>query len=213
MKRKILRILALSDFHGRIEPLEKVKDLIASKKFDLVVISGDLTTRGPLKIAQKILESLLEQLPVLAVPGNMDPPELANVLRQLNVNLHGEGVIIDRVGFIGAGGEINLGGLLNEAINRIRQPVQMLVFVTHCPPYGTDTDLAWGGLHIGCSEVKEAVEKYQPTAILCGHVHESRGIGFLGKTLVCNPGPVYKGFYAEVNISERAEAELSQFKY
>lgn len=43
----------------------------------------------------------------------------------------------------------------------------------------------------GSEAVRHAVEKYHPLLDLCGHVHESRGIRRMGKTLVVNPGSEY----------------------
>ena len=188
----------------------QIKDIIASNSFELALISGDLTTRGPLKMAKRILETLLEQLPILIVPGNMDPPELTDLLNQLNVNIHGKGVIIGGVGFAGAGADRDIGNLLSAAVRNVTNFTRTLVFVTHYPPYRTKADLTWDGAHIGSPEVRDAVEKYQPAAVFCGHVHEARSIEYLGKTVVCNPGPVNKGFYATVNISEKVEIELSR---
>lgn len=43
----------------------------------------------------------------------------------------------------------------------------------------------------GSKSVRNAVEKYQPLLDLCGHVHESRGVCKIGRTLVVNPGSEY----------------------
>jgi Icc-related predicted phosphoesterase len=43
----------------------------------------------------------------------------------------------------------------------------------------------------GSTAVRAAVEKYQPLIGLHGHIHESRGIFKLGKTLCINPGSEY----------------------
>ena len=43
----------------------------------------------------------------------------------------------------------------------------------------------------GSEAVRHAVEKYHPLVDLCGHVHESRGVCKIGKTLVVNPGSEY----------------------
>lgn len=77
---------------------------------------------------------------------------------------------------------------------------------THCPPYGTSLDLApkldkdlkpkisGGGLamdHVGSTSVREVIEKYQPLIGLHGHIHESRGIEKIGKTILMNAGSAY----------------------
>ncbi|MEM2704204.1 MAG: phosphoesterase, partial [Candidatus Bathyarchaeia archaeon] len=76
----------------------------------------------------------------------------------------------------------------------------------HAPPYGTRLDLApkldeklrvkmrFGTVemtHVGSKAVKEMLEKYQPLLGLHGHIHESSGIEYIGRTLCINPGSAY----------------------
>jgi Icc-related predicted phosphoesterase len=81
------------------------------------------------------------------------------------------------------------------------------IFNFHCPPKDTRLDLAPkltqdkrpivgvnGQLevhHVGCKSVRDAIEKYKPVASLHGHIHESRGIDHIGRTVCINPGSVY----------------------
>jgi Icc-related predicted phosphoesterase len=43
----------------------------------------------------------------------------------------------------------------------------------------------------GSTSVRAAINKYQPVLALHGHIHESRGIARLGKTVCINPGSEY----------------------
>jgi Icc-related predicted phosphoesterase len=76
----------------------------------------------------------------------------------------------------------------------------------HCPPYGTGLDDApeldatlkpviRGGrpsiVPVGSHAVRDAIKKYQPPVSLHGHIHESRGVQRLGRTLCVNPGSDY----------------------
>src|SRR6516165_7064333 len=76
----------------------------------------------------------------------------------------------------------------------------------HCPPYGTGLDDApeldatlkpviRGGrpsiVPVGSRAVRDAIKKYQPPVSLHGHIHESRGVQRLGRTLCVNPGSDY----------------------
>jgi hypothetical protein len=80
------------------------------------------------------------------------------------------------------------------------------IFNFHCPPYGTMLDAApkvdeklrpvmsGGGVVIapaGSTAVRAAIEKYQPLLGLHGHIHESRGMEKIGRTLCINPGSEY----------------------
>jgi uncharacterized protein len=44
---------------------------------------------------------------------------------------------------------------------------------------------------VGSVAVREAILKYQPPLSVHGHIHESRGVAKLGKTLTVNPGSSY----------------------
>jgi Icc-related predicted phosphoesterase len=76
----------------------------------------------------------------------------------------------------------------------------------HCPPYATGLDDApeldttlkpviRGGrpsiVPVGSRAVRDAIKKYQPPVSLHGHIHESRGVQRLGRTLCVNPGSDY----------------------
>lgn len=80
------------------------------------------------------------------------------------------------------------------------------VFNFHVPPYNSELDFApeldeelkpvlVGGtpniIPVGSTAVREAIERYQPLAGLHGHIHESRAVTKIGKTLCINPGSEY----------------------
>lgn len=43
----------------------------------------------------------------------------------------------------------------------------------------------------GSPSIRKAIEERQPLMDLCGHIHESRGVTRIGKTVVINPGSEY----------------------
>jgi uncharacterized protein len=78
------------------------------------------------------------------------------------------------------------------------------VFNFHAPPYGTGLDEApaldanmrpiHGGAvmkPVGSTAVRAAILKYQPPLSLHGHIHESKGVRKLGRTMAMNPGSSY----------------------
>jgi uncharacterized protein len=78
------------------------------------------------------------------------------------------------------------------------------VFNFHAPPYATGLDEApaldenmrpiHGGAvmkPVGSTAVKAAILKYQPILSVHGHIHESKGVLRLGRTLSMNPGSSY----------------------
>jgi Icc-related predicted phosphoesterase len=84
------------------------------------------------------------------------------------------------------------------------QDMRRAIFNIHVPPYGTGLDNApkldadlrpvQGGTvmaPVGSTAVRAAIERHQPLLSLHGHIHESRGVQRIGRTLCINPGSVY----------------------
>jgi uncharacterized protein len=78
------------------------------------------------------------------------------------------------------------------------------IFNFHAPPYGTGLDEApaldaslrptHGGAvmkPVGSVAVRDAIVRHQPLLSVHGHIHESRGVKRMGRTLAINPGSVY----------------------
>jgi Icc-related predicted phosphoesterase len=79
------------------------------------------------------------------------------------------------------------------------------IFNLHVPPYGSGLDLAakldtsvdppralMGEMvPAGSTAVRDAIEEYQPLLSLHGHIHESRSISRIGRTMCINPGSEY----------------------
>jgi len=83
---------------------------------------------------------------------------------------------------------------------------QRAIFNLHVPPYNSGLDTATeldetlapvllGGqpheIPVGSSAVRQLIEEYQPALALHGHIHESRGIVEIGRTVCINPGSNY----------------------
>ena len=87
--------------------------------------------------------------------------------------------------------------------------MQNCIFNLHCPPIDSTLDTAKlldtsvdppkmlirGGqpvsAGVGSKVVRESIEKYQPLLGLHGHIHESRGLAKIGRTVCINPGSEY----------------------
>ncbi len=91
-----------------------------------------------------------------------------------------------------------------EALAALVPDMGRAIFNFHAPPYGTGLDDApaldenlrpmHGGAvmkPVGSKAVREAILKYQPMLSVHGHIHESRAIKRLGRTMAINPGSVY----------------------
>ncbi len=94
---------------------------------------------------------------------------------------------------------------LEEHVAGMQTP-DRTIFNFHCPPYGTGLDRAplldetlkpivrAGAVEmadVGSTAVRKVIERHQPALGLHGHIHESRGIAKLGRTLCINTGSEY----------------------
>jgi len=70
-----------------------------------------------------------------------------------------------------------------NAIWIFHAPRWILVLTTHVTGL-TEKKLEWNE-GAGC---QKAIEKYQPSLFLCGHIHESRGSTYIDNSLCINPG-------------------------
>ncbi len=92
---------------------------------------------------------------------------------------------------------------INAAVAHVPD-MNRAIFNFHAPPYGTGLDEApeldatmrptHGGAvmkPVGSTAVRDAILHYQPPLSVHGHIHESRGVAKLGRTLTVNPGSSY----------------------
>jgi Icc-related predicted phosphoesterase len=106
-----------------------------------------------------------------------------------------------------------------EAMADKVKDMEKAIFNLHVPPIDTPIDQApkldkklkpvvAGGdvvmASAGSSAVRESIERYQPLVGLHGHIHESRGMVKIGRTLCFNPGSEYnsgilKGLLCELD--------------
>ena len=91
-----------------------------------------------------------------------------------------------------------------EAVAGLVPDMGRAIFNFHAPPYGTGLDEApaldgslrpmHGGAvmkPVGSTAVRDAIVKHQPLLSVHGHIHESRGVKKMNRTLAINPGSVY----------------------
>ena len=158
-------------------------------------------------------------LPVLFVPGNCDPRELeSKAIFEGAENLHGRCIAISGSSFIGVGGctpgpfktsfELSEGEILQTLSDASKQCSNgsVAALISHSPPYGIKLDETGFGQHVGSKGLHDFIVSESPTVVLCGHIHEARGMDAIGTTTVLNPGPLHRGFYSLVELTERVTA-------
>jgi Icc-related predicted phosphoesterase len=206
-----MRLLAVCDFHNTFDRLPDI--LKKAGRVDGTLLAGDLTQFGPTEKAKVVLDALPR--PVLAVPGNCDKRDIVDLLRAEDCNLHENKFRIGDVTFIGIGGsnptpfntpfeltEEQIETTLERLLYGVKGPA---VLVSHAPPKGYQDEIP-GGVHVGSTAVAKLAPKF--VAIVCGHIHEDRGISYMGKTVIVNPGPASIGNAAVLEIDEKGHAKV-----
>jgi len=159
---------------------------------------------------------------VYIMPGNDDYPEIDEVLNKSGFVINPDGKVVEiggRYEMISTGyvnmtpwkaprdiPEEKLEEILEGLISKVKN-LSDSIFSLHAPPYDTPIDLAplldntfkpvlAGGelvmTHVGSIAVRKAIEKYQPLLGLHGHIHESKGVVKIGRTLCLNAGSDYQ---------------------
>ncbi|MEW6427864.1 MAG: metallophosphoesterase [Thermodesulfobacteriota bacterium] len=208
-----MRIIAFGDIHMQAGGWQRIPGIHTA---DLVVITGDITNFGGRREAAAILDRLAADNPrILAVFGNLDRPEVADLLAERDMDLHGRGRRCGAVGLIGLGGsnptpfatpsefsESAIGTLLQRGFDELGGHFPF-VLVSHPPPHGTATDRLNDGIHVGSTAVRAFIESRRPAVCLTGHIHESVAEDLLAGCAVINPGMLQQGGWTELTVSGR----------
>ncbi|MDG6933478.1 MAG: metallophosphoesterase [Nitrososphaerota archaeon] len=155
------------------------------------------------------------------LPGNDDPFNVDEVFEGNHVAKNPEGAVLEiREGHeMLATGYVNMTPWkaprdipdeelmvkLQGMASQLRHPARA-IFTLHPPPYNTNLDLApaledfkpktvLGQMefeHVGSRSVRKIIEEYQPLTSLHGHVHESKAMSKIGRTLCFNAGSEYE---------------------
>jgi len=208
-----VKILNVSDIHSDHKNL---MEHLKHNPADLIIITGDITQFGPAELGVEILNDICTfNIPVLVIPGNCDPEDIyGKIDNSRAINVHGRSQVINGIGICGFGGsnptpfntplefeEVQLYEGVSKAMEGVSHE-QITILLTHAPPYGTKTDTLPSGEHAGSTSIRKIIEEYQPTLNLCGHIHESRGIDQIGKTLTANPGDLSSGYGCLIYIED-----------
>jgi len=116
--------------------------------------------------------------------------------------------------------------MIEHLASQLKKP-ETSIFNLHVPPFGTELDKApainsqleyeRSGLgmvkvvYAGSRAVRSSIEKYQPLLGLHGHIHESRGFIWLGRTLCLNPGSDYGEGTLRGALVDLEDGKLKEF--
>jgi uncharacterized protein len=158
------------------------------------------------------------EIPCILNGGNDDIWEIDDIIEQSPCVSFAEGKALDLGGFhlVSMGWtnptpwdtfreapEPELAAKIEAVVSQVPD-MERTIFNFHAPPYGTGLDEApaldemlrpmHGGAvmkPVGSTAVRDAIVKHQPMLSVHGHIHESRGVKKMGRTLAINPGSVY----------------------
>ncbi len=153
-------------------------------------------------------------------PGNDDAFELDAVIASSKTVRNAEGRIIDiadgfRMASTGWCNPTPWNTHREESDEKLHERISSLfkggedfsrfLFCFHAPPHGTGLDEApeldgdlnvlnagQSSVSVGSAAVRRAIEEKRPLLSLHGHIHESKGVARIGKTLCLNPGSLYE---------------------
>ena len=212
--------LALSDIHGK--NINKIPALPGLAEADAVLFAGDLAKFNNDE-AKSALRHLCDNAKkFFAIPGNCDDMQVESYMDGYGANIHRKicelapGLMI-----MGLGGSTPSGfftpreyreedyALWLEQMYRQIPKKSKIMLLSHNPPFNTRTDVIGTGKHVGGIAVREFIERIQPDICICGHLHESKAVDRLGRTVIVNIGAFMDGNYAHITMREEAfEVEM-----
>ncbi len=210
-----MKFLVLSDLHGKTSELEWINPLIVKEEVDHVLFLGDAVEMPCSAQESADMISLIDSDKVLAIPGNIDSPDLVDILDDVAENMHGKGKQIGDLYIAGLGGSNPTifdtpFELQEDDIFSKLDPISKegMVLMVHAPAYGFN-DVIPSGISVGSKAILDIVKKYRPKLVLSGHIHESFGRKDADGTVFINPGAVRDGRCAIVSIDgDEVEVEL-----
>jgi Icc-related predicted phosphoesterase len=215
-----MRLLCITDIHGDRRRFERILD--KEPEPDVLIIGGDFTNFGTPQEAEGLLDLALLYCPaVLAVAGNCDSSDIDAMLHRRGVSLHANGKESHGAGFFGLSAmppwrgdmyefsEKQLDFFLSQGYDKVKS-LSRLILVSHPPPYNTKVDRNSGGKHVGSTAVRTWMDKVKPVLVICGHIHEARGLDEIDNTKIVNCGPARNGYYAVAEAEGEVTIELKQ---
>jgi Icc-related predicted phosphoesterase len=180
------------------------------------------------------------QIPCILNGGNDDIWEIDSIIESSPSVSFAEGKVLDLGGFymVSMGWtnptpwntfreapEDVLTGKIDAVASQIPD-MGRAIFNFHAPPYGTGLDEApaldenmrptYGGAvmkPVGSTAVRDSILRYEPALSVHGHIHESRGVAKMGRTLAMNPGSSYSDGVLQGAVIDLNEKKGKVAKY
>jgi uncharacterized protein len=216
----MVKLLCITDIHGAEDALKQI--VSTAGRTDAVLLGGDLTHFGRPDDAERIVR-LVQQFSanVFAVGGNCDSAEIECRLNEMGVGIGGTGRQLGEWAFQGLSGaplwrpkmfefsEEELSRLLESGLSVLGE-VRRHVVLSHVPPRGCSLDRTFLWKHVGSTALGDFIAARQPDLVVCGHIHEARGVEQIGRTTVVNCGTAARGYYALAELGQAVRVTLQR---
>lgn len=177
--------LCLADLHSNVTALRRLEALLTRERgtIDLVLAAGDITIPGHEAYAQDFIDVVRRQsLPLLLVHGNNDTYAAVETFRRENVTIHRRERSLGEARFVGFGGD---GSALHDQELADGETLELrlggAVLLTHLPPQAR---LTYSTREEAARAAVQSENLSQPRAHVCGHIHQTEGVAYLGATKV-----------------------------
>ena len=201
-----MKFLVITDLHQNTDMIPRFNELIGEKGAEFVLFLGDVTDFGTGEQAADIISRIDSK--VYAIPGNCDPLDLPEKIRDVAVDMHGNAADIGGYRLVGLGGsnitifhtafELEEDALYDGLR---RNACEGMILMTHAPSFGILDEIP-SGANVGSPAIKRIVDEFHPILALSGHIHEAIGCKVIDGTTFVNPGPAKEGYCAVVDITD-----------
>ena len=208
-----MRFLVITDLHQNTDMIDRFNGIIRETGAEFVLFLGDVTDFGTGEQAADIISRIESK--VYVIPGNCDPLDLPEKIRDVAIDMHGNAADIGGYRLVGLGGsnitifhtafELEEDALYDGLK---RNACEGMILMTHAPSVGILDEIP-SGANVGSPAIKRIVDEYHPILALSGHIHEAIGCKVIDGTTFVNPGPAREGYCAVVDIIDgKVDVEL-----
>jgi len=215
-----MKLLVISDLHANNAVLDKMDEVFSSA--DAVLFAGDYAECFKPETGEGALKALCaKHETIFSVLGNCDNEVFLEDLEEQDVCVEKTLAFHEGLAIAGAGGGTYFTGkteferteeeiladfeIVENSVSESSDDSlwKNLILISHNPPKCQLCDKVNETLHAGSQLFTDYIEKNQPLAVVCGHIHEGIGIEKIGGTTVINPGSLGEGNYAWMELEKK----------
>lgn len=177
-----MKILCVSDIHGKENFLISIKNLISKNDFSAIFMLGDIVNNGrDIEYFHRFLRIIEKyDLPMFWVPGNNDVGQVYEEMSRSKYSVEDKKVEFKGEKIIGMGGVPDLWGHNIYMPNIKPQEMKNAIFLSHIPPKKFVNFKKFDHQNF-----QKGIElPNSPKIQISGHQHSYWGVGYIGKTKI-----------------------------